>query len=330
MVDNSFPLASIIMSCFNGKYYIDRSFQSILSQDYPQIELLFVDDGSTDGSFEYATSYIGDFEKRGYSLRLFQQENQGLGFASINLIPYVCGKYISYLDVDDEILPQSISIRVQALECDPTINVVRTNAYKIFESDGQKTLLVQEEEEKNCRDLFTAILLGKANNYAGTYMVRKTVIDEFYRGKTILRSRYGQNLQLLLPSLYKSKSIFIDTPLMHYYIHAGSHSEQKELLKRIDLLTGYRNIRLQMLDYFDDPFYNLRKEINIAFEENVLMTIISCQGEDKEKAKAMYNLHYNALKALGGNKLEFRMYRSVINRSPFQYAWRMIYKIAHL
>lgn len=316
-------LSSIIMSCYNGRDYIDRSFTSILKQDYPNIELVFVDDGSSDDSYAYANSFAPLFNERGYNLLTFKQNNQGLGFAAIDMIDKINGKYISYLDVDDELDPLSVKLRVEALENKKDINVVRTNAYKCFAADNSRQLLVVDEEEKKGEHLFEQILLGKANNYAGTYMVRADTVFNFYNGKEIPRSKFGQNLQLLLPSLYKSDSTFIDKPLMNYYIHKGSHSEQKSLSRSIELLEGYEGIRLQMLDLFDDAFEDLRLKMSLSFYERIMDTILSYNGDNT----SLYDHYYKGYRDIGGKDVKYRMYESVLHREGMQYFWRAVHKI---
>jgi hypothetical protein len=77
-------------------------------------------------------------------------------------------------------------------------------------------LFIYDECEKNIQDVFTALLEGKTNNWAGSYMVRVSSLFKFYPEREIYQSKYGQNLQLLLPLLYNKKCGFIDKPHMNY------------------------------------------------------------------------------------------------------------------
>ena len=327
---NTMPLASIIMSCYNGCSYIERAFHSILSQTYPAIELVFVDDGSTDDSYEVAISYKKQFEQRGYKLCMYKQENQGLGFACINMIAHATGKYLSYLDVDDEIPPTSIEKKVLVLEENKATNVVRTNAYKKYTHEGRKVLLVQTDEEKQTDNLFDRLLLGKVTNYAGTYMVRTETIRNFYKGRNIPQSRYGQNLQLLLPTTYKSNSLFIDEPLFIYNIHQGSHSEQKETTRKIELLQGYEEIRYRMMDLFDDDFTQLKKDIHKVFVGKILDTILTSEyTENISKKKVLFNQYYHEYLKTGGSSIEYKMHHAILNGSAMRYYYRLMLAISN-
>ena len=82
---NNSPKVSILMPCFNGSQYIERSFESILAQSYPSVELIFVDDGSTDDSSVIASAYTERFNTKGYKLVIHRQKNGGFCAAVVYL-----------------------------------------------------------------------------------------------------------------------------------------------------------------------------------------------------------------------------------------------------
>ena len=69
------PLVSIITPCYNGEAFLKRYFESILNQTYPNLELIFINDGSTDRTEEIALSYRERLEKRGITYIYEKQEN---------------------------------------------------------------------------------------------------------------------------------------------------------------------------------------------------------------------------------------------------------------
>lgn len=323
-------LSSIIMCCYNGERFIHRSVGSILAQTYPYIELIFIDDGSTDKSLELIKSYIPIFESKGYILKIVHQENQGLGYAAINGVEIAQGEFLSYLDVDDYLMPESVAIRASSLRLNPDVNLVRTNAYKVQEENiNQKNLLVNSEYEKKVNDLFEALLLGNVNNYAGTYMVRTKTIHDFYIGHNIPRSRYGQNLQLLLPSAYKAKSIFIDKPLMKYIIQNGSHSNPPQLREKVRLIPKYMEIRFQMLELFEiKNITDLKRRIKDEFIRKILDIILSYNaiGVDQIKERnELYNKYYIELNRIN---IKYRFYNAHINNLSSKYLFRICWTIS--
>lgn len=94
-------LLSIIIPVYNVAPYLDRSIQSILNQTYRNLEVIMVNDGSTDGSGEICQKYAG-LDSR---IKLISQENQGASAARRKGIRAATGSYMSFVDPDDYIDP---------------------------------------------------------------------------------------------------------------------------------------------------------------------------------------------------------------------------------
>ena len=99
------PLISILIPCFNGANFIKTSIDSCLKQTYENLEIIFVNDGSTDNSLEI----INEYAKQHPQIKVFSQENLGLGETRNRLINYAQGEYFFFLDVDDVIPESAIS-----------------------------------------------------------------------------------------------------------------------------------------------------------------------------------------------------------------------------
>jgi glycosyltransferase involved in cell wall biosynthesis len=93
-MNESIPLVSVIIPSYNYIDYIDKCLGSVLSQDYSRIELIVVDDGSTDGTVEFLKSF------RGIS-KLILQENRGVSIARNRGLLEANGDFIAFLDADD-------------------------------------------------------------------------------------------------------------------------------------------------------------------------------------------------------------------------------------
>jgi len=97
------PLVSIIIPAFNYERYVARAIESALAQDYPSVEVVVVDDGSTDGTAAVAKT----FESRGATV--VSQENQGLAAARNTGIRHSKGELLFFLDADDYLEPGAIA-----------------------------------------------------------------------------------------------------------------------------------------------------------------------------------------------------------------------------
>jgi glycosyltransferase involved in cell wall biosynthesis len=106
----SSPLVSIIVSCYNGEQYIADTLNSLLNQTYPQLEIIVVNDGSTDNSETVIKSFA---DKR---ISYYYQSNKGQCAALNYGFSKSSGKYIKFYDADDILEPEVIKGQVAALQ----------------------------------------------------------------------------------------------------------------------------------------------------------------------------------------------------------------------
>ena len=87
-------LVSIIVPCYNGEEFVDRCFASILRQDYSPLEVIAVNDGSTDRSEERIRAWIEKFKNASINLVCISQENRGPGGATNSGLKVVSGDFL--------------------------------------------------------------------------------------------------------------------------------------------------------------------------------------------------------------------------------------------
>jgi glycosyltransferase involved in cell wall biosynthesis len=108
--DSPRPLVSVIMNCFNGEAFLREAMDSVVAQTWPAWEIVFWDNGSTDASADIARSY-------GSRVRYFRSvETVPLGAARNLAIREAEGEYITFLDVDDVWLPETVATLVAEME----------------------------------------------------------------------------------------------------------------------------------------------------------------------------------------------------------------------
>lgn len=113
----SLPLVSVIMPAYNAELYISEAIKSVLTQDYPNLELIVVDDGSQDGTATVASSFGG-------CVRVFQQTNGGPSVARNFGLSVAKGDFIAFLDADDIWRPGKLTAQVNCMQANPSIGVV--------------------------------------------------------------------------------------------------------------------------------------------------------------------------------------------------------------
>ena len=106
------PLLSIIVPIYNVEQYLDRCIQSILNQTYQNLEIILVDDGSTDNSGEICDAFMMQDER----VRVFHQENQGAAQAKNVGLREARGQYITIVDSDDIVKENMIEALYQQVK----------------------------------------------------------------------------------------------------------------------------------------------------------------------------------------------------------------------
>lgn len=221
----NFPLVSILTPCYNGEKFLDNYFSDILKQDYPNCELIFMDDGSSDGTKEKISFYREQIERKGYALRYFYHDNIGLGGTIAVGIKYVKGDYVVWPDCDDRLYSNWISRKVEYLEEHLDYGVVRTNGIVVNENGEFLKDVVRKKIDPLHVNLFEDYLFGRnAWLQPISFMIRMSAFDSANPDRYIYPTRRGQDWQMLLPVLYKYPCGYIDEKLFEYVVHSGSLS----------------------------------------------------------------------------------------------------------
>jgi glycosyltransferase involved in cell wall biosynthesis len=124
------PLVSVVTPCLNAERYLEQTIQSVLAQDYPRIEYIVMDGGSTDGTLDLLRRY----ENR---LRWVSQKDRGTPDAINRGFDLSRGEIFAYLNADDVYLPGAVSTAVRAFRGDPEPAVVYGGAWWIDETGNR-------------------------------------------------------------------------------------------------------------------------------------------------------------------------------------------------
>ncbi len=130
---------TVVIPCYNAARTLKQSIQSALDQSHSEIEVVVVDDGSTDDPASVCASFNG-------LVRLVRQPNRGLSAARNAGVEAATGEYVTLLDADDLLLPNCIARRVEILEADPEIGLV-AGWFREIDAEGRTLDRVPERRE---------------------------------------------------------------------------------------------------------------------------------------------------------------------------------------
>ena len=155
---------SIIVPVYNVKPYLTEALDSILNQTYSDIEVIIINDGSTDGSAEICAAYA----EQDHRIRLIHQENKGLSSARNAGLDVMTGDIVAFLDSDDAYDPDYLKLMVRAMICEQADLVIckytnhYTNEQMILTGD-EKALPQAPEGGYNRTQALYAYLEGSIN-----------------------------------------------------------------------------------------------------------------------------------------------------------------------
>jgi glycosyltransferase involved in cell wall biosynthesis len=212
------PRVTVIIPCYNREKYLRQAIDSVLGQTWPNVELVVVDDGSTDGSAEVLKSY-------GDRIRVLThpgRANRGQS-ASINLgLASSESEYVAILDSDDWWAEDKLRLQVEYLEANPDFGLVYGNGYQVTESGERKWRIYDRghtDESDPARVLADCYFLVPNNS-----LVRRRVFDEVGGFDESLRAAQDHDMAIRIAEA--TKIAYIPEDLFFYRRHDDSISKK--------------------------------------------------------------------------------------------------------
>lgn len=290
---SDYPLVSIITPCYNGEDFLNRYFKSILSQTYPNIELIFVNDGSTDRTEEIALSYKAKIEGKGYSYSYIYQNNAGQAAAINRGLKVFKGDYLTWPDSDDWMSPDCIEKKVKYLETHPQMGWVQCQTVAVYEENLNQSVAVYKRKKTDNGWLFDDLVFERDIYFApGGYMVRSDAMLLAIPSRHIYESKTGQNWQLMLPVSYYYECGFLDEVLYYYVIRQNSHSRaEKDYKTKLEKTFQHQDTLNHVIDGINMPEKKkaeYHKRIEVKYYRKRLN--LALLYHDRSEAKINYKL----------------------------------------
>lgn len=250
------PFFSVVIPLYNKAHTIVKTLSTVLNQAYTDFEVVIVDDGSTDGSADVIRQNFDD--KR---IRIVAQENQGVSAARNRGIIESIGEWISFLDADDEWLPQYLGAVADSISRNAQYEIVFGGRMSQNYKTGKRNNLVpQKYLGKTCEiDFFQ-------NPHVFAHISALTIRREFVKKSNVMFIK-GQKLNedftfIFRLALHAKHIALVGTPLSIYNGNVDGQTTSGE--KHIEDVILYRN--MVMKEYLALPNSNPTFEIWTRYE----------------------------------------------------------------
>lgn len=303
---------SVIVAAYNIEKYIARCLDSILNQTYKNLEIIVVNDGSSDNTGEI----IDKYSEKDIRIKVIHKENSGVSSSRNKGIDMSTGDYIGFVDGDDTIEPDMYEMLVK--------NAIKYNAdishcgYKILEGEKETLFygsgkVVVQNRKKGILDLFDGTI------------VEPSLCNKIFRKKIIGDVRLDENIKINEDLLFNillfnksSKSVFHDVTKYNYIKREGSATTSS--LNYIRKVTDPRNVYKKVLEIFknDEEILPYAKKMDI--ERNInLYNILTIEDEI-----SFINLR-NEVKAYIKSKRSEVTYNNLISKKARIMMWGILY-----
>lgn len=218
---DSLPLVSIIISVYNSEAYLDACFMSVIKQTYKTLEVIVVNDGSTDDSL----SIIRKYEQLDNRFFCINKANGGLPLARKTGIEHAHGKYIQHLDSDDTLLETAIERLVRRAE-ETDADIVAAPFYFCFQDRPAQKSVDLKFDALSGFEYYLEILHSRAywsvwSNFQRSCLFQENVIQ------TVPEISFGEDAILITQLVLCAKKVVsLAEPILNYNRYSTAMSLQ--------------------------------------------------------------------------------------------------------
>lgn len=224
------PRVSVILPTYNRAHLLKRAIRSVVNQTYKDFELIIVNDGSVDSTEEAIKTFD---DKR---IIYIKQSNRGAAAAVNKGIESTRGKFIAFLDDDDEWLPEKLKIQMEIFEKEPSkTGVVYTGKWRIDITSNKKTYAPYSHILNKEGDIHKELFAYPNFVSPVTAIVRKECLEKVGKFDETLPSGNDRDLWIRISRYYHFK--YIPIALANAYLTPGSISRtEKNIIETAKIL----------------------------------------------------------------------------------------------
>ena len=243
------PLVSVVIPNYNYAHFLGQCLESVINQSYPNLEIILIDDGSSDNSINIA-------QKFGKSIQLLMQPNLGVNAARNKGIRFCNGDLIALCDSDDYWYIDKVLTQVREFQNDPNTVLVYTS-YQTINMYGDR---IDFDQADYTGDLSHTFILKPSQALTGPpsgVMFRKMIDGKLMLFDEKLRGN-GEDWDFFRRICQKGEVKAISKPQFFYRKHPGSRFSR-------NMETFYLGNKESLKKAINDPFYNWNSAMKFRF-----------------------------------------------------------------
>lgn len=244
-------LISIIVPVYNVERHIIKCIESITNQTYTNLEIICINDGSTDDSGKICD----DYSKRDNRIKVIHKKNEGVSSARNFGLKHATGEFIGFVDPDDWIENRMYEVMIDAL-LENNADIAIANYY--IDTDETTTPMINQEQIDykpfNQEKLITYAFKRDEYKGFGAYIWNKLFRASLFKMNDSSTLNFDENITFCEDIIFftnlalnSKKSIYITKPMYHYYKRNSSLSHTADISKRVGSLHAYKRI-IEMLE----------------------------------------------------------------------------------
>lgn len=265
-----FPLISVIVPVYNTEIYIDKCVTSILNQTYSNLEIIIVNDGSTDGSANICDKY-SILDRR---VKVIHKKNGGLSSAR-NVGLDVCkGEYVGFVDSDDWISPSMYETLFNSIKTKKTISTI--GLQEVTENGNIQRVRACNDTTVSRNTMLENILLGKDDVTVCTRLFPRNVIGDIRFDE----QRLNEDLLFMMSIINNIEGVVYNSNIGYFYLKR-SGSISRVFGKAVhDMIGNSRNIRCSVSELY--PYMSKQAERFEIFQH--ISFLLCCPSNYNRKA----------------------------------------------
>ena len=271
-------LISVIVPCYNIERYIDKCIESIENQTYKNIEIIAVDDCSTDNTFEK----LENLQKKYNNISVYKnKKNSGAAFSRNYALKKAKGDYIGFVDSDDYIVENYYEKLLEKAEQE-NVDIVATDIEIIYENSDKNPILVKACTESDVNKY------SLINNGLAASPCNKIIKNELIKEYPFLEGKMNEDVASILPCLANAEKVAYVDGIKYFYIQREKSVQNSEVsIKRLEMFDA---LELCFNRIENNPDYNKYKEAILYHQAALLYLVIIPKQNDYQKREEILKL----------------------------------------